>query len=363
MKLFMNRQTWAVGLAMFSMFFGAGNIIFPLALGQWAGDKDLFAILGLILTGVVVPFGGVFAMILFEGDQKRFFGRMGRVPGFLVAFLVISLLGPLGSTPRCIALTYTTVQSFLPALSPTVFGMISCAVIYLFAVSKKRLLNLLGVVLTPLLLISLIAIVILGLIHPQEIRSVEHTPFQAFFTGLKEGYNTMDLLAAFFFSATILSLLKGSPNRSQISIRAGVIAMALLTLIYAGFSLVAAMHGRDLMQCGKDELLSALSYKFVGPHAGVLVCIAIGLACLTTATALISVFADFMQREVFKEKVSYKITLAGSLVITFIVSTFQFTGISTFLGPVLQMMYPALILLTMINIVRGKSSWLANQVL
>src|ERR1700722_11983722 len=102
MKFLLKTESLSLGLAMFSMFFGAGNVIFPLALGQFAGDKNLYAILGLILTAALIPAAGVFAMILFEGNYKNFFGRLGKVPGFLLAFTTISLLGPLGSTPRCI---------------------------------------------------------------------------------------------------------------------------------------------------------------------------------------------------------------------------------------------------------------------
>ena len=111
MKKILKTEAISVGLAMFSMFFGAGNIIYPLAVGQYAGDKNFYAILGLILTAAVMPIAGVIAMILFDGNYRQFFGRLGRVPGFLLALTTISLLGPLGSTPRCIALSYITLKS------------------------------------------------------------------------------------------------------------------------------------------------------------------------------------------------------------------------------------------------------------
>ena len=93
-----------------------------------------------------------------------------------------------------------------------------------------------------------------------------------------------------------------------------------------------------------------MTLKIAGPYAGILVCIAIALACLTTAIALISSFTDFMQREVFKGRISYEITLIAALILTFFVSTFEFTGISAFLWPILQICYPGLIVLTFLNI-------------
>src|SRR5262245_55918616 len=111
MKQRFNLESLSIGLAMFSMFFGAGNVIFPLAVGQFAGDKNLFATLGLILTAAVMPIAGVMGMILYDGNYRDFFGRLGKIPGFLLALIIITLLGPLGSTPRCIALSYTTFKS------------------------------------------------------------------------------------------------------------------------------------------------------------------------------------------------------------------------------------------------------------
>lgn len=358
MKNFFKSDSIAIGLAMFSMFFGAGNVIFPLAVGQYAGDKNLFAMLGLILTAAVMPIAGVIAMILFDGNYRQFFGRLGRIPGFLLALTIISLLGPLGSTPRCIALSYTTLKSAFLDMSPITFSAISCVIILGFTIKKNHILTLLGWVLTPLLLASLITIIVIGLFTATEVQMVQESNLSMFLHGLKEGYNTMDLLAAFFFSSTILNILRtrcqenGQSNRNYLKIayQASIVGAILLSAIYVGFSYLASYHGHHLPINGKDELLAAITLKIAGPFGGLLVCITIALACLTTAIALISAFTDFIQKEVFSEKVSYEITLIGSLILTFFVSTFEFTGISAFLGPILQICYPGLIVLTFLNI-------------
>ena len=120
-----------------------------------------------------------------------------------------------------------------------------------------------------------------------------------------------------------------------------IIAVFLLSLTYTGFGAIASL---------KDELLAAISMKILGTSAGIIVFIIIALACLTTAIALITAFTDFIQREIFKEKISYEFILIGSLILTFFASTFKFTGISAFLWPILQFFYPGLILLTLLNI-------------
>lgn len=358
MKNLIQSESLAIGLAMFSMFFGAGNIIFPLAVGQDAGDKNFYAMSGLILTAAVMPIAGVIAMILFDGNYRQFFGRLGKVPGFLLALTIISLLGPLGSTPRCIALSYITLKTSFPDLSPVIFSAVSCVLIFLFTIKKNHILTLLGWVLTPLLLGSLIAIIMIGLMTAPEIQNMNQIEGSVFLHGLKEGYNTMDLLAAFFFSSTILNILRMRLKENettsnayiQTALRGSIIGAILLATIYVGFSYLAAFHGSQLTISGKEELLAAITMRIAGAHAGILVCFTIALACLTTAIALISAFTDFFQKEVFHQKISYEMTLIGGLLLTFFISTFEFTGISAFLGPVLQICYPGLIVLTLFNI-------------
>lgn len=358
-KKMIKSQSLAIGLAMFSMFFGAGNIIFPLAVGQYAGDKNFYAISGLILTAAIIPIIGVIAMILYDGNYRQFFGRLGKIPGFIVAFTIISLLGPFGSTPRCIALSYTTLKGSFPELSLVFFSAIACLIIFLFTVGKKHILSLLGWILTPLLLTSLVTIIIIGLMAVPEVQNISQTNESLFLYGLKEGYNTMDLLAAFFFSSTILNILRTSSKERvldsnhhvNIALRASIVGVVLLSSIYIGFSYLAAFHGNQLVINGKDELLGAITMKIAGKHAGLLVCITIALACLTTAIALISAFTDFVQKEVFREKISYQVTLIFALILTFFVSTFEFNGISAFLAPILQICYPGLIVLTFFNII------------
>lgn len=353
MKQFIKSESLSIGLAMFSMFFGAGNIIFPLALGLQAGDKNHYAVFGLILTAAIMPVAGVIAMILYQGNTKEFFGRLGKYPGFILALVIISLLGPLGSTPRCIALSFTTLSQAIPGLSLTLFSAIACVIIYFFSVKKSKILTLLGVYLTPILLTSLIAIIILGFFTPSQVQTMDKTGLSLFWKGLSEGYNTMDLLAAFFFSTMIIKILQMRRQEGCIkttAYKASIFGAFLLALIYIGFSYLASSHGHDLSLLQKDELLAAITLKIAGNGGGFLVCISIALACLTTAIALISAFADFIQKELFDEKISYKAILAGSLVMTFCISTLEFNGISQFLGPILEISYPALIVLTIFNI-------------
>lgn len=350
----------ATGLAMFSMFFGAGNVVFPLALGQYAQDQTFFAILGLLITAVGVPFAGLMAMTLFDGDYKKFFGRIGKTPGFILAAIIMGLIGPLGAMPRCITLSYSTIKTYLPMISLPIFSIISCLIIFLFTFRKNRIIDVLGLVLTPILLLSLGVIIVKGFFISNETTVTDFSSMTSFIHGLNEGYQTMDLLGAFFFSGVVIVCLKqGVEFKEEESsykkilsstMKASCIGAFLLAIIYVGFSYVAAFNSHHLADLKQDELLAVLAMKILGPYAGIIACLAVALACLTTAIALSVVFAEFFSKEVCKDKVGYVPSLCITLVAAFFVSTLNFTGIVKFLAPILQVCYPALIVLSLLNI-------------
>lgn len=354
-------RTVFVGLAMFSMFFGAGNVIFPLLLGQAAGDQTLLATLGMLVTAVAVPFLGVLAMVLFDADYKSFFGRMGRVPGALVTAAILLVIGPFGGIPRCIALSHATLNLSVPELPLWLFGAVACGLVYLCAVRKSRVVGLLGYILTPVLLISLLVIAVRGLFGGDLIPS-DQTPTQAFLNGVQEGYNTLDLLAAFFFSTVVTSALKRWLVRKEESeeayrgrvfktmLQASVIGASLLAIVYAGLAYAAAAHGAQLQHVASDQLLGALAFHLLGSWAGIVANITVCIACLTTAITLAVIFSDLLSRELLGGRVGYRMSLLLTLAIAYFVSYLKVTGIVQVLAPMLVVAYPALIVLTLLNI-------------
>lgn len=352
-------NTWVSGFAMFSMLFGAGNIVFSLAIGQYAQDQNLYAMLGLLITAVGVPFLGLIAMTLFDGDYKGFFERMGKVPGFLLVAFIMGLIGPFGAIPRCVALTYSTTKMYLPSLGLPVFSIIACCLIFLLTFRRTHILDIVGYILTPLKLGTLLLIILVGYLMAPVAPTAPHDQWALFIHGLKEGYQTMDLLGAFFFCSVVLVCLKknANPNDPQSNkrlisqtLKASCIGAALLAFIYIGFSFVAAFHSDALAGSSPDELIAKVSMHVLGPYGALIVCLAVSFACLTTSVALSTVFAEFVHKDVTQGKVGYVPALIGTLAITFFVSTLQFTGIAKMLAPILQLCYPALIVLCIVNI-------------
>lgn len=352
-------HTLTTGLAMFSMLFGAGNIVFPLALGQYAQDKNFFAILGLLITAVGVPFMGLIAMTLFEGDYRRFFDRIGKVPGFLIAVIILGLIGPFGAMPRCIALSYSTIKMYLPNVPLYVFSAVACSIIFLFAFRRTRILDLIGYVLTPVKLGSLVLLMILGILASPVSPAAAHNEMAIFLKGLQDGYQTMDLLGAFFFCSIVLVCLKKDIDTADahnykrilsLTMKASCIGALLLASIYIGFSYVAASYSGNLNNVQPDEMIAAIAVMVVGPYAGLVVCLTVSMACLTTAIALGTVFAEFLRKDVCHGKINYATSLVLTLIVSFLVSTLNFNGIANMLSPILQLCYPALIALSIVNI-------------
>jgi len=359
MKALLKSKTVSTGLAMFAMFFGAGNVVFPLALGLYAQDKNFYAVLGLMLSAIIVPFVGLIAMILFNGDYKAFFQRIGKIPGFCVALFIMCLIGPFGAIPRCIALSYSTISMFNDAISLPIFSLISCIIILMFTIKPSSIIDTLGFYLTPFLLASLGIIIIVGIAaSPAPIQN-DLSNSTVFIHGLLEGYHTMDLLGAFFFSTVVLYSLQSDlqpEDKSDykkiisLTLKSAGIGAFLLGIIYIGFSYVAALNSDILQGIGKDQLLGTIAYQTLGSFAGVVTSIAVALACLTTAIALTSVFAEFLQKDIFQNKGSYSVYLILTLILTFFISTLNFTGIAMVLTPILSICYPALIAVTICNI-------------
>lgn len=350
---------FTTGFAIFSMFFGAGNIIFPLALGFVAKDMNVYASLGLAITAIGVPFLGLLAMTLFDGDYHSFFQRLGKTPGLIITISIIALIGPFGGMPRTITVAYATITPYLPTISLWVFSAFACLLVFFMAFAKNRLLDILGNFLTPFLLICLGLIITIGLILAPTPTSTDIQPISAFFLGLEQGYNTMDLLASFFFSAVVLEVLEqglapdDKKNHSIMMMRtlkAGCLGLSLLAVVYGGFSFVSAGYSEMLRNVPVEQALTKTAIVIMGQKAALIACVAVALACLTTAIALAVVASEYLRSEILDDKINYTASLFIIMLTCFFVSTLDFQGIATIVTPILIIAYPALIVLSICNI-------------
>lgn len=346
-----------IGFAIFSMFFGAGNSIFPLLIGSAAGDKNFYAVMGMTVSAILIPLLGLFGIALYDGNYKEFFCRLGKAPGFILISMIMILIGPFAGIPRCITLAYSTLQPNLGGASLILFSAIACLIIFAKTIRKTRLVDILGKVLTPFLLFCLTIIIIKGVYAPgvaaSSTASANNTG--VFLYGLVKGFQMMDLLASFFFSATVIACIKAKGEQTGSShlstfLKGALLSGLLLWLIYIGFSYVAANNSAFFQSVAQESLLGAVSKKILGSHLGFVMGLAVALACLTTAITLVTVFSEFLYKECLGKRVPYSVCIVVTVLAAFCFSNLGFMGICNMIAPALFVCYPALITLTIVNI-------------
>lgn len=345
------------------MFFGSGNLVFPLVVGGASEGHFGLATLGILLTGVLVPFLGILAMLLFNGNSNEFFGRLGKPAIFWFPLIALSLMGPFGVLARCITVAHGAFKLLLPNTELWLFSILSCAVIFLLTIRKNKIVPLLGVILTPFLLLSLAAIAMFGLQSAELPAPSPNGGWSSFKNGIFQGYQTMDLLAAFFFSAFVIKHLKerhaaeDGAHSLPIFFKSSLIGAGLLSIIYFALVLLGAIYAPQLALIEPQEMLGFVAQASLGSWAAPIVCCAVVLACITTAIVLASLFADFLKKEVTKDRINHSTALITTLLIAFFISTLEFSGIARFLGPILEAVYPALIVLTVLSIFHKLWGW------
>ncbi len=356
-----NSGVLAAGLALFSMFFGAGDLIWPLILGGASGDKNFFAMLGLLITGVSLPLLGLIAMMLFQGDYHAFFGRLGKWPSIAIIFIVQIILGPVGSIPRLITLSYATLKPYLPEMSLVIFSILASLLVLAFTLKPRKVVQLLGLVLTPLLLLSLGAILVLGFMSHPVPENLYLKDSEAFLSGIKVGYNTLDLIASFIFAPLVLShfLMEGESFDSKAGkmaifrkmFKASLLAASLLCCMYIGLTYIASYYTPLLGEGVRpEERLSAIAMYLLGPYGAFISCIAVAMACLTTAIPLVSIFANYLKKDLMGNKGGDVIPLLVTLALSCLLANLGFMGIANMLSPILQVLCPSLIVLSLFNI-------------
>lgn len=346
----------STGFALFSMFFGSGNLVFPITVGEQSAGHYGFAALGILLTGVIVPFLGVFAMVLYNGNLPNFFRLFGAKGTFIFSFLALALMGPFGVLARCLTVAHGASLLLMPKLSLPVASLFFCMIIFIFSFNKSSLLSRLGLFLTPFLLFSIAMIAFFGFKAGSFPISVEGTKWSALKMGFFQGYQTMDLLAAFFFSHFVIAQLKKEQTNQQIVLRptllshfcqSALVGGALLAIVYFALVLLGWLYSPFLIEVAPQKRLGVIATEALGSFAAPIVCVAIILACMTTAIVLTSLFADFLRKNI---KINHPFSLLVTLLIGFFVSTFDFAAIAKLISPILEAIYPALIALTLFNI-------------
>ena len=355
----------STGLAIFSMLFGAGNLMYPLQVGMTSGHLTVLGMIGFLLTAVCLPIAGLIGMLLFNGDFRAFYYRLGSVAGSTLLFISILIIGPMVALPRITTLSHTMIAPFLPAFLQTItiytsfaFACIFLGITFLATYRENKIVDILGKFISPLLLISLTIIIVLGIIQAHTLVPTSLTAFEAFTINSIRGYETLDLFGAIFFASIILTILRNTIGEGHnprelatIGLQSGLLGVSLLAIIYAGMSFLGAYHGHGLASVNAGELFREVSFNVLGSYGALLISTAVLMACLSTSIALCAVVAEYVQNIIFKHSINYVTALLIVLIASLPLSTFGLSYVLNLTaGPILYIGYPVLIVLTFCNI-------------
>lgn len=369
----MNKNTWIIGFTLFAMFFGAGNLIFPTNLGLDSGHFFWPAILAFALTGIGLPLLGVVVGAL---DHQGYIGAFNKIsPKFSLIFLIIIYLtiGPLFAIPR------TASTSFEMTITPIahsngnwvlfIFTVIYFLIVLYLCLNPNKLVDRIGSLLTPLLLITILAMIIKGFVDFGGHASGEgntklfYSHFESFSQGFTQGYLTMDAIAAIAFSMIVVNGVKATgikhaDNIFRQTLMAGLIAAIALVCIYISLGFIGNhMHiSSDKMKLLKENdqnigtyLLTTMAAKGFGTFGKYLLGIIVALACLTTACGLIVSVSQYFHR-IFP-KISYKIYVMLFTLISFIIANQGLNSVISMSVPVLSIVYPIAITVVLLILV------------
>ncbi len=353
-------EIFFTGMALFSMFFGAGNLIFPLKIGQTCGTEIIPALMGLTISAVAFPFLGLIAMMFFKGDLRQFLSRLGQRPAFWLLLLLQIVQGPL-CISRLFALMHASVRAFFPSCSLLAFSLVIGALVFFLTYRPNKIIDLLGTALTPILLLSLGVLIFAGMIDAPAIPlAIEGGSFH-FLQGLKGGYLTMDLISSLLFATMILPhLSKGERSEGEVHkkmLKTSLVAAGLLTLTYVGLCWLSVHHSQGFEGVvASEDMLQVIALKVLGPWGGFVSAVAVFLACLTTAISLASISSEYFCKDIFKNRTSPVLALAITLLATTAFANLGFGKIIQVLSLLLDLLYPALIVLCLLNIAHCKYS-------
>ncbi len=379
----MTRNIVFAGFAIFAMFFGSGNIVFPLSLGRTSGDVWAYAMVGFFSTAVIVPFLGLIAIVLLKGSSARFFEIVGtglvylghkcglpKKPvafvgakiGALMQLFIIALIGPFCIIPRCITVSYGAFKFTHLALEEYIFAGLFCLSLWALTLRREQVIPIISKFLTPIKFSLIWLLIGLGIYYAPITQLDACNAAETFQLGVLSGYNTMDLSAAIFFAAAIMGFFKSvDGNNTKALLKDGfyasIIGASLLTAVYICFVYLGAIYAPLTCHVPNVEILPTIAQHALGPSASIIFCITIVFSCLTTSVALTTCWMDTLKELNIFNEISYQTKLLISLVISYTISIYLgFDKILNLMGPVLEVLYPALILIAIIHILREVSA-------
>ena len=358
------REIVAVASLLFGLFFGAGNLIFPVHMGQMAGANSVAAILGFVVTAVGLPLLAIVSMALSRSESlAQLAGRVGKHYGVFFTCLLYLTIGPCFAIPRCASTSFTVglaplVGEDQQALALLIFSTLFFALVLWFSLRPSGILTYVGKVINPVFLVFLLLLVAASLLNPMaslsDVAPEGDYVNRSFITGFLEGYNTMDILAALAFGITIIQVIRelGIENAEDVAgatYRAGFFSSLLMAVIYALITVMGATS-RGVFATSENGgiALTQIAHHYFGSAGQLILAATVTLACLKTSIGLVTSCAETFS--LLFPKVSYKAWTVLFSLFPLVVANFGLTQIITLSLPVLMFLYPLAITLILLTV-------------
>jgi LIVCS family branched-chain amino acid:cation transporter len=352
--IYKKKDVILTGFALFAMLFGAGNLIFPPMVGYVVGDQWISAAAGFFITGIGFPLLAILSSALAGKELDDFADKVSPLFSKIFNVVLILAIGPFLAIPR------TGATAFELMLLPHVDGnngmykyvFLACyfIIVFLFSIKANAVIERIGKILTPVLLIILAVIVVKGVFFPigePLAKDISNT----FRYGFYNGYQTMDTLAAIIFSSIILKAIRNGRNltvKQEMSFlsNSSMIAVCGLSLVYGGLLYIGATSYGVLHSTGTTQLLTDIVNKLLGKEGNLALGVCVAGACLTTAIGLTATVGDYFSSLL---KTSYEKVVTATVVLSFIFAGFGVDAIVKVSAPILTFLYPVAIVLIVLN--------------
>ncbi|MFL1894480.1 branched-chain amino acid transport system II carrier protein [Aquimarina sp. 2-A2] len=348
------KESLITGFALFSMFFGAGNLILPPSLGFKAGDAWFLVTIGFMISAVILPLLGIFAHARLQGTLMDFGKKVSPVFSLIYCVLIYLISVALPS-PRTASVTHEIAVTPFFGSSPILTSTIYFVLVLIFVLNRSKILDVLGKFLTPIIFIVILSIICVGVFIPHPAMNAS-TISEPLVQGLLEGYQTFDAIAAVVVGGVlIISLdLKGAQefqNKRMLIRNAGVIAGIGLFITYAGLIFNGALFNTTFPEdISRTQLLSGLSYETLGNIGSIFLSVLVSLACFTTAVGIVTGTSDFFKGIFNNSSPVYVGTAIISCALGVVMGQFDVSYIIDVAVPALLFIYPITIVLILLNI-------------
>lgn len=358
------KELLITSFAMFSLFFGAGNLLLPPLLGYQAGENWFWVTFGFIITAVVIPIIGIYAHAKLQGTLYDFGKKVSPAFSYVYCVLIYFIVVAIPS-PRTAAATHEIAIHPNFGSSPLLTSSIYFALVLVFVLNRSKVLNVIGKYLTPFIVAILLLVIGIGL-FTTDFTPNTSTVKAPIVNGILEGYQTFDAIAAVVVGAVIIisiniNIKASFQAKKELIKNSGLIAGFGLFIIYAGLISVGAYFGSDIDlnqnlsgDAQRATLLRGISIKALGAFGNAVLSIVIALACFTTAVGIVTGTADYFKGLIKNSQTVYVVTAVVASVFGVVVGQLNFNSIIVIALPVLLFIYPITIVLILLNAISEK---------